>query len=163
MSLAHRAVGPWALACVVLTATAASADRVVSMKAPSTRHPGVRGDITVPYTTNGFSTLGVWQRVSPYIYSAPEVFESYSYHLYPAYGRLDAQVYYNTYHYGIPLGMQNRWTGEFYTGSPAAGRALTYYTGTRPVFNLQFYGSTLGFSSRSTGAVYRPWPIPIRR
>jgi hypothetical protein len=163
MRFCRRAVGPWALGLVLLTATGAPADRVVSQKVPSMRCPGVRGDSTVPYTTNGFSTLGVYQRVSPYIYSAPEVFESYSYYVQPDNGRSDLRPGFSPYRYGIPPGIQNRWTGEFYTVDTRGFRSLTYYVGARPVFNLPFYGATLGFSSRSTGAVYQPWPLPIPR
>jgi hypothetical protein len=157
MFLSRRAVGPLALGLVLLTAGTAAADRVVSQKAVSIRSPGVRGDITVPYTTNGFSTLGVWQRVSPYIYSAPEVYESYSVNQPAAY----AGPVYNPYYYSTLQGYQSRWTGEFYSPYQLGSGPRAYYTGARPVFNLQFYGSTLGFSARSTGAVYRPWPLPI--
>src|SRR5262249_13638002 len=136
MSFCRRAVGPFALGLVLLTGGGASADRVLSQKVPSTRCPGGRGDITVPYTTNGFSTLGVYQRVSPYIYSAPEVFESYSY-LRADNGWVNVSPIFNPYRYGIPLGMQNRWTGDFYT---YGSRSPMYYTGVRPVYNLPFYG-----------------------
>jgi hypothetical protein len=35
----------------------------------------VRGDITVPYLTNGFTTLGVYQGVAPRIYASPTVYD----------------------------------------------------------------------------------------
>jgi hypothetical protein len=161
MFLCRRAVGPLALGLVLLTAGTAPADRVVSQKAVTIRSPGVRGDITVPYLTTGYSTLGVWQRVSPYIYSAPEVYETYSVNLPAAYDRHEWQPVYNPYYYSTLLGYQSRWTGKFYTPFDVGYASRAYYTGARPVFNLQFYGATLGFSSRSTGAVYRPWPLPI--
>ena len=54
-------------------AGAAEAGRVPSRKAEGQRDPGVRGDITVPYTTNGYTALGVYQGVGPAIYAAPTV------------------------------------------------------------------------------------------
>jgi hypothetical protein len=163
MNRSRRAGGPLALGLVLLIAAGASADRVPSKKAPSTRCPGVRGDITVPYTTNGYSTLGVYHGVSPYIYSAPEVYESYSVNLPAAYTRVDWQPHYNPYYGSTLFGTQSRWTGEFYVPYTTGFYAPAYYTGARPVFNLPFYGATLGFSSRSTGAVYRPSPLPYSR
>lgn len=161
MFLCRRAVGPWALGLVLLTASPAAADRVLSQKAVSMRSPGVRGDITVPYLTNGYSTLGVWQRVSPYIYSAPEVYESYSVNQPVAYVNHEWRPPYNPYYYSTLLGYQSRWTGQFYAPYQVDFGPRAYYTGARQVFNLPFYGATLGFSSLSTGAVYRPWPLPI--
>jgi hypothetical protein len=62
-----------AAALVALAANPANADRVPSSKTVLPKQPGVRGDITVPYTTNGFSTLGVYQGVGPLIYASPNV------------------------------------------------------------------------------------------
>jgi hypothetical protein len=163
MSRFRRAGGALALGLVLLTAGGASADRVLSQKAPSTRCPGVRRDITVPYLTNGYSNLGVWQRVGPYIYSAPETYESYSVNLPVAYTRIDWQPSYNPYYWSTLLGSQSRWTGEFHVPFATGFYSPAYYTGARQVFNLPFYGGTLGFSRRSTGAVYRPSPLPYRR
>jgi hypothetical protein len=63
------------LAVVVLVALAgtAQANRVPSRKAEGFRTGGARGDITIPYDTNGYSTLGVWNFVGPYIYANPVV------------------------------------------------------------------------------------------
>src|SRR5262249_6246469 len=63
------------LALVVLVALAGSAEanRVPSQKAEGQRNPGARGDITVPYLTNGYSTLGVATGVGPIIYANPTV------------------------------------------------------------------------------------------
>jgi hypothetical protein len=61
-----------ALGTLILLVSTADAARVPSSKAitlPSIA-PG-RVDVTVPYTTNGRSTLGVYQGVSPYIYAYP--------------------------------------------------------------------------------------------
>lgn len=69
----RRAVGPLVLGLFLLTTTAIHADRVPSQKAVLPRDPGVRGDITVPYLNNGFTTLGVYQGVAPRIYAAPDV------------------------------------------------------------------------------------------
>ena len=72
----HRcrwAVGPLLLGLMLLTAGAVRADRVPSQKTVMPRDPGVRGDITVPYLTNGYTALGVWQGVAPRIYAAPIV------------------------------------------------------------------------------------------
>jgi hypothetical protein len=73
----HRlwAVGPLVLGLFLLTANAVRADRVPSEKAVMPRDPGVRGDITVPYLTNGFNTLGVYQGVAPRVYSSPTVYD----------------------------------------------------------------------------------------
>ena len=57
----------------MLTTSAVRADRVPSHKTVIPRDPGVRGDITVPYTTNGYTTLGVYQGVAPRIYATPIV------------------------------------------------------------------------------------------
>jgi hypothetical protein len=57
----------------VLVATSARADRVPSSKAYYPTFPGVRPQIDVPYTTNGNSTLGVYQGVGPRIYNSPTV------------------------------------------------------------------------------------------
>ena len=60
----------------LLLATAARADRVPSSKAYYPTFPGVRPQITVPYVTNGNSTLGVYQGVAPRIYNSPNVADS---------------------------------------------------------------------------------------
>jgi len=58
------------LASLVALALAGPAlARVPSTKTTIERVPGARGDITVPYTTNGFSTLGVANGVGPRIYA----------------------------------------------------------------------------------------------
>jgi hypothetical protein len=73
MTNARWALGLSALALVV-TAAAARADRLPSTRVPSPPPAtGTRPDIFVPYTTNGYSTLGVWQFVGPRIYSSPIV------------------------------------------------------------------------------------------
>jgi len=59
------------LAALLLFAGLARADRVPSSKTVLPRNPGARGDITVPYLTNGYTTLGVWQGVAPLIYGKP--------------------------------------------------------------------------------------------
>jgi hypothetical protein len=59
---------------LLLTANGvARADRVPSQKAVLPPSPGSRIDITVPYTTNGYSTLGVYNGVAPRIYASPIV------------------------------------------------------------------------------------------
>jgi hypothetical protein len=69
----RRVAGPLVLALMLLTTGAVWADRVPSHKTVIPRDPGVRGDITVPYTTNGYTTLGVYQGVAPRIYATPIV------------------------------------------------------------------------------------------
>ena len=60
--------------CLALVlATAARADRVPSSKAYYPTDPGSRPQITVPYTTNGGSALGVYQGVAPSIYKSPSL------------------------------------------------------------------------------------------
>jgi hypothetical protein len=56
-----------------LALTAAATARVPSTKTVIPAQPGVRGDITVPYTTNGFSTLGVYNGVAPAMFAAPKL------------------------------------------------------------------------------------------
>ena len=69
----HRCwiLGPLALALMLWTAGAVRADRVPSHKTVIPADPGTRGDITVPYMTNGLTTLGVYQGVAPRIYASP--------------------------------------------------------------------------------------------
>lgn len=60
------------LAALVALAAAASADaRVPSSKVVTLPATGVRPDITVPYLTNGRSTLGVANGVSPKVVASP--------------------------------------------------------------------------------------------
>jgi hypothetical protein len=63
----------FALIALIALAGSAEAGRVPSQKAEGQRTPGARGDITVPYLTNGYSALGVSQGVSPLIYASPTV------------------------------------------------------------------------------------------
>jgi peptidoglycan hydrolase-like protein with peptidoglycan-binding domain len=58
---------------LLLTANGVRADRVPSSRAISEPNPGVRGYAFVPYTTNGFSTLGVYGGVAPRVYASPDV------------------------------------------------------------------------------------------
>lgn len=60
-----------ALLLVLVVAGSALAYRVPSRKTVIPPAPGARGDITVPYLTNGTSTLGVYNGVGPIIYSSP--------------------------------------------------------------------------------------------
>src|SRR5262245_6711987 len=55
-----------------LTATAV-AERVPSAKQPTYPATGARPDITIPYTTNFGTTLGVANGVAPYIYNSKGV------------------------------------------------------------------------------------------
>ena len=57
-----------ALALLVASTSHADAGRVPSIKADRTNNSGAAGDITVPYLTNGRSTLGVASGVSAIIY-----------------------------------------------------------------------------------------------
>lgn len=62
----------WLAGISLLAATSvASADRVPVMRTPMVRSHGVRPDITVPYTTDGRSTIIISRSVSPQIYSSP--------------------------------------------------------------------------------------------
>lgn len=60
-----------ALLAGLLLAATADAGRVPSSRVISPRSPGTAGDITVPYTTNGRSTLGVYHGVAPRIEAYP--------------------------------------------------------------------------------------------
>jgi hypothetical protein len=66
-----RSTAPFALAALLLIAGLARAERVPSRKTVYPGSSGARQDITVPYLTNGYSTLGVWNGVEPFIYSKP--------------------------------------------------------------------------------------------
>ncbi len=56
-----------------LTASAANASRVPSSRVITAPNPGCRPDGRVPYLTNGYSTLGVYQGVAPAVYASPNV------------------------------------------------------------------------------------------
>jgi hypothetical protein len=62
-----------AVLALALTAAAARADRVPSQRVPTYPALGTRPDVAVYYTTNGISTLGVYQGVAPRIYASPIV------------------------------------------------------------------------------------------
>ncbi len=62
-----------ALGALILLVGSARAERVPSSKAASPQPIDASRNVFVPYTTNGFSTLGVYQGVSPYIYSRPSL------------------------------------------------------------------------------------------
>src|SRR6516162_2288416 len=69
-----RGFGGLTALALLATASAARADRVPSSRVPSPPPAtGTRPDIMVPYTTNGYSTLGAWHMVGPKIYSSPVV------------------------------------------------------------------------------------------
>jgi hypothetical protein len=75
----HRlrwSLGLLAVAVAALVVNTASAERVPSRKTIAPTVSTAKNDITVPYTTNGNTTLGVWQGVSPRIYSSPDVEDS---------------------------------------------------------------------------------------
>src|SRR5215831_12257774 len=71
MHVRHRAASLLALGLLALAAGTARADRVPSSRVVTLPSTGARTDITVPYTTNGRSTLGVYGGVSPFIVSQP--------------------------------------------------------------------------------------------
>jgi hypothetical protein len=52
-------------------ATLADAERVPSTRVVTLPATGVRTDVTVPYTTNGRSTLGVYDGVAPQVMARP--------------------------------------------------------------------------------------------
>jgi hypothetical protein len=60
----------------LMLAPAARADRVPCSKASYPTCPGARPQVAVPYTTNGSSTLGVYQGVGPRIFNSPSVDDS---------------------------------------------------------------------------------------
>jgi hypothetical protein len=60
--------------CLALgAASPARAERVPSTKVVTPPSTGSRVDITVPYLTNGFTTLGVYNGVAPRVYGSPIV------------------------------------------------------------------------------------------
>lgn len=66
-----RALLTVALTVTLYAAGSADAGRVPSWKTEIVPAHGARPDITVPYVTNGRSTLGVWNGVAPKMYSQP--------------------------------------------------------------------------------------------
>jgi hypothetical protein len=73
MRIGHVGRGLVVLCLALLLTTAARADRTPSSKAYYPTFPGTRPQVDVPYTTNGNSTLGVYQGVSPRIYASPSM------------------------------------------------------------------------------------------
>jgi hypothetical protein len=69
----RRAAGPLVLGLLLLAAGTTRADRVPSSRAESAPNHGARPDNRVPYTTNGFSTLGVYNGVAPRVYGSEDV------------------------------------------------------------------------------------------
>ena len=59
------------ISCLLVLAASTQAARVPSSKADRTNNFGARPDITVPYLTNGTTTLGVAPGVSPIISPSP--------------------------------------------------------------------------------------------
>mgnify|MGYP001316474764 CR=1 FL=1 len=66
------AAGPLVLGLLLLAAGGAKADRVPSHKTAIPPSTGARTDVTVPFLSNGTSTLGAY-RVAPRIYASPQV------------------------------------------------------------------------------------------
>jgi hypothetical protein len=60
-----------ALGALLMMTGLANAERVPSSKVATPVETGARPDITVPYITNGRSTLGVYNGVSPAIVAKP--------------------------------------------------------------------------------------------
>ena len=65
--------GALALAAAALLAGHASADRTNTIRSQGQKSSGAKEPIRVPYTTNGNSAFGVYNGVSPRIYSNPSV------------------------------------------------------------------------------------------
>jgi hypothetical protein len=66
-------LGLLAIAVAAVAVNPANAERVPTNRAIAPKSTGSRPDITVPYTTNGNSSFGVYQGVAPKIYSSPDV------------------------------------------------------------------------------------------
>jgi hypothetical protein len=62
-----------ALALVVLSAAPVRAERTSGARVATVLNNGARGDITVPYTTDGRSTMMVNGYVAPYYVASPVV------------------------------------------------------------------------------------------
>jgi hypothetical protein len=60
-----------ALAVLLVSAGMADAERVPSARTVTLPSTGARVDVTVPYSTNGRSTLGVYQGVAPQVLAQP--------------------------------------------------------------------------------------------
>src|SRR5947209_14944865 len=71
MNVCRKAAGLGVLGLWLVAATQAHAERVPSTKVVLTPSTGARVDISVPYTTNGRTTLGVYNGVAPRIYASP--------------------------------------------------------------------------------------------
>jgi hypothetical protein len=68
-----QVAGPAVLGLLLLAVYTARADRVPSSRAVSAPNHGARPDNRVPYTTNGYSTLGVYNGVAPKVYASEDV------------------------------------------------------------------------------------------
>ena len=101
-------MGLLAIAGALFVVNVAHAERVPSAKVIAPRSHGTRPDIFVPYTTNGYSTLGVYQGVSPRIYSSPDVEDK----TYPDTRRV----------YNLPF-----WGGEQSFGGKSEGAAWRFF------------------------------------
>lgn len=69
----YLTTGGLALGLLLVAAAAAEAGRVPITRTAGQKSTGARIDETVPYTTNGNTTFGVFSGVSPKIYSSPIV------------------------------------------------------------------------------------------
>jgi hypothetical protein len=65
--------GALALGLLLVLAGTAAAERVPMTRTQGQKSTGSRIDITVPYTTNGFTAFGMYYGVSPRIYASPIV------------------------------------------------------------------------------------------
>ena len=72
MNVRRGAMAFAALALVVLSAAPVRAERTSGARVATVLNNGARGDITVPYTTDGRSTF-MNRRVEPRVYSSPTV------------------------------------------------------------------------------------------
>ncbi len=70
----NRAIGCLALGALTVLAGVGRAQRVPSTKTVLPPSTGARVDVTVPYLTNGRSTLGVANGVAPLIVGKPSLY-----------------------------------------------------------------------------------------
>ena len=73
MNVRRGAMAFAALALVVLSAAPVRAERTSGARVATVLNNGARGDITVPYTTNGRSAILTGTGVAPRVYDSPIV------------------------------------------------------------------------------------------
>jgi hypothetical protein len=104
--------GPLVVGLVFLGGAVARADRTPMTRTSGQRSTGARSDITVPYTTNGYSAFGAYS-VGPRIYASPTVADPNS---------PQAKPVYNLPFYGAVQGFGDKSNGATPRSTPLTPR-----------------------------------------